>query len=110
MDDTEGTLRDDDWDSKYFALIHELALKNASRYEFQADQLLKKKVLRVETRDAVIEFNLTPLGCSFSTSNNDHSRSASSWLRMGWRKSSKRRALPRYFACAEATWLIDQVK
>ena len=45
MSQDDATLRDEEWDSRYFGLINELAEKNASRYESQTDELLKKRFL-----------------------------------------------------------------
>ena len=44
-DDNEESLRDDAWDEKYFSLIFDLTEKNLSRYESQAETLLKNKSL-----------------------------------------------------------------
>jgi len=109
MNDDDATLRDDEWDTRYFGLISELAVKNASRYEVQADELLKKRVLKIEFNGANIEFKLTPKGCWFYTDDPQGQRSTNSWVRMGWGKSTKRRSLPNYFAEAEASIILDQM-
>ena len=99
---------DDEWNARYFCLIAELADKNASRYESQANELLRKRVLEVEFNGASIEFKLTPKGCSFNTNDPHGQQNTNSWIRMGWGKSAKRRALSHYFAQAEASVIIDQ--
>jgi hypothetical protein len=109
MNDEDATLRDDEWDARYFGLISELAEKHASRYEVQTDELLKRRVLKLEFNGATIEFKLTPQGCWFCTEDPQGQQNTNSWIRMGWGKSAKRRALPYYFAEAEASVIIDQV-
>ena len=109
MNDDDATLRDDEWDTRYFGLISELAVKNASRYEVQTDELLKKRVLKIEFNGANIEFKLTPKGCWFYTDDPQGQRSTNSWVRMGWGKSTKRRSLPNYFAEAEASIILNQM-
>jgi len=109
MNDDGATLRDDEWDARYFGLINELTEKHASRYEVQTDELLKKRVLKIEFSGANIEFKLTPKGCWFCTDDPQSQRSTNSWVRMGWGKSTKRRSLPNYFAEAEASIILDQL-
>lgn len=99
---------EDDSDSKLFALIYELAQKHNSRYEMQTEQILKKGSLVIEFIGAKIEFKITPIGCKFSISDDASAQTSSSWLRMGWGKSAKRRALPNYFAQAEASVIINR--
>ena len=109
MNDDDATLRDDEWDARYFGLINELAEKHASRYELQTDELLKKRLLKVEFNGANIEFNLTPNGCWFCTDDPLGQQNTNSWVRMGWGKSAKRRSLPNYFAEAEASIILGQM-
>jgi hypothetical protein len=108
MSQDESTLRDDEWDARYFGLINELSEKHASRYETQTNELLKKRVLKIEFKGANIEFKITPTGCSFRTIDPQGQRNTNSWIRMGWGKSAKRRALPYYFAQAEASVIVDR--
>ena len=108
MSQDKTTLRDDEWEARYFGLINELSEKYASRYEAQTDELLKKRVLKIEFNGANIEFKITPTGCSFHTNDPQGQRNTNSWIRMGWGKSAKRKALPYYFAEAEASVIIDQ--
>ena len=109
MNDDDATLRDDEWDARYFDLINELAEKHASRYELQTDELLKKRLLKVEFNGANIEFKLTPNGCWFCTDDSLGQQNTNSWVRMGWGKSTKRRSLPNYFAEAEASIILGQM-
>jgi hypothetical protein len=106
--DESELFADQEWDARYFGHIVELAEKNASRYESQTNELLKKRVLSVEFNGAKIEFKLTPKGCSFNTNDSHSQQNKYSWKRMGWGKSAKRRALPQYFAEAEASIIMDQ--
>ena len=110
MSQDDATLRDEEWDARYFGLINELAKKNSSRYELQTDELLKKRFLKIEFNGANIEFKLTPQGCWFCTDDPRGQQSTNSWIRMGWGRSAKRKALPYYFAQAEASVIIDQAE
>lgn len=107
MAESAENFHEDESDSKFFALIVELALKNNSRYEIQTDQILKNGSLKVEFSGAEIQFKITPTGCQYSISDDTSAKTSSSWLRMGWGKSAKRRALPNYFAQAEASVIIN---
>ena len=104
------TLDFDEWDARYFGLINELAEKNAARYEVQTEELLKKRKLKIEYSWAEIEFKLTPQGCWFCTDDPQGQQNTNSWIRMGWGRSAKRKALPYYFAQAEASVIMDQAE
>ena len=106
--DESELIADQKWDARYFGLINELVKKNASRYELQTGELLRKRVLRVEFDGANIEFKLTPKGCSFNTDDPKNHQSTNSWVRMSWRRSAKKKALPYYFAKAEASVILDR--
>jgi len=97
---------DDLWDAKYFGLILELTEKNASRYEVQTFQLLKEKFLEVETNGFVITYTIHRTGCSSSFAAPEGGHGRRSWVRMGWKKSSKIKALPNFFASSEANMLL----
>jgi hypothetical protein len=102
----EASFPDDaDWDAKYFGLIFELAEKNASRYELQTAQLLTLKSMEITVNGIHIKYKLERRGCSYSVSEDRFSKK--SWIRMGWGKSSKRRALPNFFAKSEADVLLE---
>ena len=106
--DESELIADQKWDARYFGLINELAEMNASRYEVQTEELLKKRKLKIEFNGASIEFKLTPQGCWFCTDDPRGQQITNSWIRMGWGRSAKRKALPYYFAQAEASTIIDQ--
>lgn len=103
----EDSLRDDAWEENFFSLILELSEKNSSRYENQALTLLKNKTLEISFGGVSIKYRITPTGCWFYTSENVKGHSRRGWNRMGWRKSSKIKALPSFFAGSEAGVLLD---
>lgn len=108
MSDLDESLRSDDWDKRYFGLISKLIEKNESVYELRAHELLKCKKLNVMIRDIPVTFELTPVGCSYILGNGESGLLGKGWKRLGWRKTSKTRALPEYFAQAEALVLLDR--
>ena len=101
------SIGDETWDAKYFTLILDLSEKNLSRYESQAKILLKNKSLKVSVSGIEIRYKLTPIGCWYFASENLGGSSYKGWSRMGWRKSSKIKALPNFFAGSEAGVLMD---
>ena len=105
--DEEDSLRAEARDKEFFSLILELSEKNSSRYESQARVLLKKRTIKVSVEGIDIQYKITPVGCSSATSRNLKGISTESWSRMGWRKSSKMKALPMFFAGTEAGVLMD---
>jgi hypothetical protein len=105
--DDDRSLRDEAWDENYFSLILELSEKNSSRYESQAETLLKNKTLVTFIEDVEIRYEITPLGCKYFSSENLNGEAWSGWTRMGWRKSTKRSRLPGFFAKSEAGVLIN---
>ena len=107
---SEITFRDKEWDAKYFGLILELETTNANRYEIQANELLSKHFLTIESEGATIQFKLTLTGCRFYANNPQCQINTSSWIRMGWGKSAKRKALPNFFASAEASVILNQME
>lgn len=104
----ESNLDDEVHDAQYFQLLCELLEINSSRYEMQAEEILKNGSIKVEFSGAVIQFKITPTGCSFFTTDDNCPQTTDSWIRMGWGKSAKRNALPNYFAQAEASLLINR--
>jgi len=101
------SLRDDAWDEKYFSLILDLTEKNSSRYESQAETILKDKSFVISLEGVEIRYEITPLGCSYYASENLSGEAWSGWTRMGWRKSTKRNRLPDFFASSEAGVLLQ---
>lgn len=107
LDGETEPLEDEVRDEKSFALIYDLAKKNASRYERQARSLLKQKILEVYVESIGIKYQITLTGCWSITSRNLKGYSSKNWTRMGWRRSSKMKALPMFFAVSEANVLLD---
>lgn len=106
INDNEA-IGDEAWDAKFFTLILDLSEKNSSRYESQAKILLRNKSLKVTVSGIEIRYKLTPVGCWYFASENAKGSSNQGWSRMGWRKSSKIKALPNFFAGSEAGVLIE---
>ena len=105
-DDNEESLRDDAWDEKYFSLILDFLEKNASRYESQAETLLKNKTFEIYIEGVKVRYEITPIGCRYFASENANGVARSGWNRMGWKNSSKLKALPDFFAKSEAGVLL----
>lgn len=94
---------EEEWDDAYFTFMEELAKKNASRYEFQADELLKTHKLEFQVNEVYVRYALDHVGCWFSVSEDaGKTFRKKTWNRFGWRKSDKRKALPNFFAKTEA--------
>jgi hypothetical protein len=106
-DDDNETLRDDAWDEKYFSMILDLSEKNYSRYESQAETLLKNKTFKISVEGVEIRYEITPIGCRYYASENANGVEVSGWTRMGWKKSTKRSRLPDFFASSEAGVLLQ---
>jgi len=102
------TLRDDAWDSRYFGLILELEEENSSRYESQTLRILKDKSFELSILNSKIKYQLTRTGCTFQIYSSNGFCTETCWTRMGWRKASKIRALPNFFAKSEADVQIDR--
>ena len=106
-DDDNESLRDDAWDEKYFLMILDLSAKNSSRYESQAETLLKNKTFEIAVEGVEIRYEITPIGCRYYASENVNGVAVSGWTRMGWKKSTKRSRLPDFFASSEAGVLLQ---
>ena len=102
------SLRDDAWDARYFGLILELEEENSSRYESQTLRILKDKSFELSILNSQIRYKLTRTGCTFYIYNSNGFCTETCWTRMGWRKASKIRALPNFFAKSEADAQIDR--
>jgi hypothetical protein len=105
--DEAESLRDDAWDEKYFSMILNLSDKNSSRYESQAETLLKNKTFEISIEGVKIRYEITPIGCRYFASENANGVAGSGWSRMGWKKSTKRGRLPDFFAKSEARVLLQ---
>jgi hypothetical protein len=98
----EGNFDDEEHDDRYFNLIYHLLIDHRNRYDLQTSKLLDEKTIIVEIKESKLRFSLTLLGCSYLILKNDATIKSSGWVRMGWGRASKREALPRFFARAEA--------
>ena len=103
-----NSLRDDAWDARYFGLILELEEENSSRYESQTLRILKDKAFELSILNSKIKYQLTRTGCTFYIYDSRGFCTETCWTRMGWRKASKIRALPNFFAKSEADAQIDR--
>lgn len=104
---SEDSIRNSDWDKKYFKLILELEERFASRYEMQASKLLEEKSIEILVNGVSITYKLDRRGCSYLIQDEKNSNVQKGWSRIGWGKSAKRKALPYLFAKSEANHLID---
>ncbi len=102
------SLRDDAWDARYFGLILELEEENSSRYESQTLRILKDKSFELSILNSKIKYQLTRTGCTFQIYNSNGFCTETCWTRIGWRRASKIRALPNFFAKSEADAQIDR--
>ncbi len=103
----EDNFDDEALDGQYFNLMHQFLIDYRDRYNQQTSQLLDSKIMTVEIQGSKLRFSLTPLGCSYSTIESDVNIKSEGWVRMGWRRASKRQALPRFFARAEASLILN---
>jgi hypothetical protein len=98
----------DGWEIAYFTFMDELARKNTSRYELQAQELVKNHELKLTVNKVCIQYTLKRVGCWFSVSEDAGvTFRKSAWNRFGWRKSEKLRHLPNFFAKTEADILFQ---
>ncbi|MEN9412372.1 MAG: hypothetical protein RIQ92_809 [Actinomycetota bacterium] len=104
----EVNFDDHEHDDIYFELIQTLLLAHGDRYELQTSRLLHDKSIIVESQGSKLRFSLTPQGCSYSTIESVVSTKSDGWVRMGWGRASKRKALPAFFARAEASAILSQ--
>lgn len=90
-------------DDAYLKLMSDLEIKNVSRYEEQARYLIRKKFLVIQIDNLWVKYSLDRFGCSCDVSyDSGKSFSQHSWSRLGWRKKTKEKWLPSYFAQTEA--------
>jgi hypothetical protein len=89
--------------------MFDLETTNASRYEKQAMELTKKRVMTTEMENQVLAFKLDRVGCSFSLSQ-DQGKTFNKlgWSRLGWRNSDKLGGLPLFFASCEARVFLNK--
>ena len=103
----DALLPDLEWDAAYLASVIELGERNALRYEKQAEQIIREKSFSLELNNFSVKYALNRTGCWFEASDSKRGIQLKSWNRFGWGKSSKRRALPRFFAKTETDILFS---
>jgi len=94
-------------DAAYMAFIIELGKKNSSRYERQAEQIIREKFISLEVNSFSVNYAMNRTGCWFEANNSKKGFQLKSWNRFGWGRSAKRRALPGFFAKTEADILLS---
>lgn len=105
--DSSLTPQDMEWERAYFAFMGELGIKNASRYEVQAQELIKTHKIEMRIEEFLIHYTLGRVGCSFKISKDGgRTYKENSWVRTGWRKSHKLEYLPHFFAQCETSVLF----
>jgi hypothetical protein len=110
MNENSNNLQGDSSEDRYFRMIHDLESKNDSRYHDQAMQILRNKILNVDFQGTTIRYEMTWNGCKSHIIESSGLSISNFWSRMGWRKSSKLKALPNFFAQAEASVLLNGLK
>jgi hypothetical protein len=90
-------------EDQFWIFASQLSIRNASRYENQAKELVKKGSLQLELEGTPIRYQLNLTGCWFEipdkVSQEFHKKT---WNRFGFGKSAKLKALPGFFAHTEA--------
>ncbi len=107
MSQDESSLSDKAGDEEFFGLILELEEKNASRYEKQAEDLLRNRTLEIKIAGRAVKYKIALAGCWCLVAEPDNSYLRKSWSRFGYGKTSKRKALPHFFAATEASLLLE---
>lgn len=107
-DEVYGAVGDYFESEAFDQLCRDLLAANASRYEIQAEQLLKEGRLEGELNGYKYSYTLKKNECSFSleiSPSLEMKRYVQTYLH--WRKSKKKEYIPLFFAQCEATLLID---
>lgn len=89
-------------------LCRDLLLANESRYQLQAEELLKRGQLEGELNGYRYRYELERNSCTFSVvlpPSSEFNNYAHTFLH--WRKTKKREHIPLFFAQCEATLLTD---
>ncbi len=103
------TPEDAEREQAYFQFISELAIKNSSRYESQAQELVSNRKINLTLQNVPISYKLSRIGCSFSVSEDGGTTFEEiSWVRTGWRKSKKQQYLSEFFAQCETSVLFKE--
>ena len=93
----------------YFQLIYDLEVKNHSRYERQAELLMKNGEFSIAIKDSLLLYTLEDGGCAFRVSTDggfDYCKLG--WSSLGWRKHEKLKRLIAEFAESEARTILNR--
>lgn len=93
---------------EYYQLIYDLEVKNRSRYEEQAELLLKRGEFSITLNDSLLLYTLEGGGCSFRISKDggfDFYKLG--WTNLGRRKHKKLKTLIGEFADSEARTILN---
>jgi hypothetical protein len=94
-------------EDEFWIFASQLSLQNASRYEAQARELIKKRTIKLELEGIPVRYRLNLTGCWFEipgeVENEFHKKT---WNRFGFGKAAKLKALPGFFAHTEAGLLF----
>ena len=91
----------------YFRLIYDLEEKNQSRYERQAELLLKNREFSIAIKDSLLLYTLEDGGC-LRVSDGGFDYCKLGWSSLGWRKREKLKRLIAEFAESEARTILNR--
>lgn len=93
----------------YFRLIYDLEVKNHSRYEMQAELLMKNGEFSITINNSLLLYTLEDGGCAFRVSRDggfDFCKLG--WTSLGRRKHDKLKSLVGEFADSEARTILNR--
>ena len=93
----------------YFQFIYDLEVKNHSRYETQAELLMKNGEFSITINNSLLLYTLEDGGCAFRVSTDggfDYIKLG--WSSLGRRKSEKLKSLIAKFADSEARTILNR--
>lgn len=108
IDNNEGAYADYYEGEPFDQLCRDLLSVNASRYQLQAEELLKRGHLEGELNGYKYEYKLERNDCLFTlvlSPSTEFKQYARTYLH--WRKSKKKENIPLFFAQCEAMLLTD---
>ena len=106
---THEELDDGSAEDQFWNFASQLYIENASRYEFQAQELIKKRSIELELQGIPVRYRINLTGCWFEISDRANKEFyKKTWNRFGFRKSAKLKALPAFFALTEAGLLFKR--
>ena len=93
----------------YFQFIYDLEVKNHSRYETQAELLMKNGEFSITINNSLLLYTLEDGGCAFRVSTDggfDYIKLG--WSSLGGRKPEKLKSLIAEFADSEARTILNR--